>query len=95
MEMQRQKIECHIAGVNGMIPAVADLIEIRYSERLVFWNAVILLTDDDYKKLITGRSSLDIVVVHLSDGRTGGLHVDYGIAAANGYREIAGVGKPN
>ena len=95
METQRQKIECHIAATDRLIPATADLIEIRYSDRLVFWNAVILLTNDDFNSLIAGRNSLDIVVVHLPDGRTGGLHIVYGIAASEGYREIAGVGKPN
>jgi hypothetical protein len=95
IEMKRQKIDCNIVGVDRMIPAFIDLIEIPYSERLVFWNAVITLTDDDYKQLINGRSSLENVVVHLSDGRKGGFHIEYGVAASNGYREIAGVGKPS
>jgi hypothetical protein len=97
MEIERHKIECHIAAVQGMIPATADLIEIHYSDRLVFWNAAMLLTNDDFKSLIAGRSSLDVGVVHLPDGRTGGLHIDYGMVGSSefGYGEIAGVGKPN
>ena len=97
MQTQRQKTDCHLAAATGLVPATADLIEIRYSDRLVFWNAVISLTDDDFKLLIAGRSSFDVVVMHLPDGRTGGLHVDYGVVASSeyGYCEIAGTGKPN
>ncbi len=92
MQTFESKIDCQISSGGQTIQALLHLIEIRYNERITFWNGVLELTDDQSAKL--GQLGPAPMGVTLPDGRKGFLHFTHG-KLVGGYNEIAGVGKPN
>lgn len=92
MQVEETKTECRLEHEGQTLDAMLHLIEVRYNERITFWNGVIQLTTDQWKNL--GDVEHLPLGVKLPDGRTGFLHVTHCNMRAD-YCEIAGVGSPN
>lgn len=92
MEIVHTKCDCKLINQGRVVDAMIHLIEIHYSERVVFWNAVWSLTRDQIMRL--GDLPLnDMVEVELEDGRRGRLRVSQGRVSGE-YSEMSGVGTP-
>lgn len=94
MQISEMKVDCKLKKDGQSIDAMLHLIEIRYNERLVFWNGVAQLTDDQVEKLGGPLKPPVIVEVKLPNEQTGFLHLTH-FRGTSGYFEVAGVGKPN
>jgi hypothetical protein len=92
MQVTESKTDCQIRSGDQSLNAMLHLIEIRYSERIVFWNGIFQITRDEMSRL--GDVGKRPVFVTLPDGRTGALHISYGNATSD-YFEFAGAGQPN
>jgi hypothetical protein len=90
-EISESRIECELFVGTGIICALLHLVEIRYNERITFWNGVLRLTDDQARKVGVGQLP---IAVKLSDGRTSFLLPTHW-KDISGYFEIAGVGRPD
>ena len=75
-----------------VLGALLHLLEIRYNERIVFWNGALQITLEDAAKL--GAVFASPAMVRLPDGRTGTLQITHSHTMP-GYCEIAGSGNPN
>jgi hypothetical protein len=93
MQVDDQKIDCQLTYKGQTVDTVLHLIEVRYSERITFWNGVTQLTEDDLETLRECQMG-EMLTVRLADGRTGFLYVTQ-FRLEVGYSEIAGVGKPS
>ncbi len=93
MEVIEKKIDCRFVVNDQEFEGLLHLIEVRYSERIVFWNGVLQLTRDQMLRF--GEPPNHPVTVTLSDDRVGGLYFTHGTARSGDYFELAGVGKPN
>jgi len=92
MKISETKTDCQLEHRGQTFNAMLHLIEIRYNDRIVFWNGVMQLTRDQLMRF--GEPGDLPVFVRLPDGRTGYLHLTHGNMTAD-YYELAGVGKPN
>src|SRR5437867_4317952 len=93
MQVTEKKTDCRFTLNGRAFDAMIHLIEIRYNERILFWNGVVELTLDDMAKL--GRLPPGAPMeLSLPDGRTGFLNLHH-IHMAAGYCELAGTGGPN
>jgi hypothetical protein len=97
------KTDCKVMVDGKTLDALIHLMEIRYGDKYTFWNAVLQMTDENFKKV--GKSARqmtpELVELQLPDGRTGFLLITHWEAVSAeppvlaGYSELAGVGKPN
>jgi len=93
METRDLKTACQLWKDGQTMDAVIHLVEVPYSERIVFWNGVAALTDDDARSLGALQPGRSVVDVSLPDGRKGFLHVTH-FHQPEGYFEPAGAGVP-
>ncbi len=96
-QMKEQKIRCRFITSTEPLDSVLHLVEVRFDDRVVYWNAVAELTDDAAKPLdphFDGPLSMYPIAVHLEDGRKGRLYINKGVGSA-GYIGVSGVGWPD
>ena len=86
------KTDCTVIVGGEQFEGVAHLIEVVYSERIRFWNAVFQVPMEIADAM--GRHGNLPIFVKLADGRSAGLNVTHG-NMEGGYFELAGVGNPN
>jgi hypothetical protein len=95
MEIVELKTDCQLQAPGKTVDALIHLVEVRYSETVVFWNGVLQLTKDNMVRLGNAPGGTMPIGLVLADGRTGFLHITQGQSSSGDYHELAGVGKPN
>jgi hypothetical protein len=93
MQTAELKTDCMMEKDGQTFEVLLHLIEIRYNERIVFWNGVVSLTDETRAKVGTVKP-MEKVGILLPDGRRGCLMITHAYLTEN-YYEVAGVGNPN
>lgn len=88
-----KKITCSLESDGTVIEATGTLIEVQYTDDIVFWNFVLQATEDDCRRL-GPQIREKRVGLKTSDGRSGWGFVTR-VLASEGYHELAGVGQPN
>ena len=94
MLVTERKTDCQLTKDGQTIEALLHLVEVRYGERVVFWNGVWEMTAADVVKTGALAAADATFAVRLCDGREGSLTVTYRHAAPN-YFQMAGVGRPS
>ena len=95
VQVNEFKTDCQLEKGGHTIDVFAHFVEVRYSERIVFWNVVLQVTDDEIGKL--GEIGSAPVGLRLPYGRTGFMYLTHVSVSGQGitHHEFAGVGKPN
>jgi hypothetical protein len=94
MQIVEQKIDCQLVAKGQVLDVLLHLVEVRHSDRIMFWNGVALVTTDQIAKFDDMTVDATPCEVRLPDGRTGMLYLTHGRMLGE-YFELAGVGKPN
>ena len=93
MQVTEQKNDCQLTKEGQEIDGLLHLIEVRYSDRVVFWTGVWEMTTDQAARIGVLSASAATFEVRLSDGRQGYLTATH-ILPERDYFQMAGVGKP-